>query len=174
MGNPSVGRYVQITESGNIFMPGFSVNNGAATFSGALSGASGSFSGSLTAQAVNAVNTVNIAGDAVTVPTGATAAGGQVAAVVVRMIEPGRIMVIGNASWLAENGSTASAWVRVVCAGQVGAQTSVSLSPGYSGSAAAMGLFSVGAGDHYCYVEVGNTGQRAPGPQGIIAIGVKR
>lgn len=38
------------------------------TFAGALSGASGTFSGTLTASAVDAVNTVNIAGDALVVP----------------------------------------------------------------------------------------------------------
>lgn len=41
---------------------------GNATFGGALSAATGTFSGTLTADAVNAVNTVNIAGYAVTVP----------------------------------------------------------------------------------------------------------
>ena len=174
LGNPHDGKYFHVTAAGNVYAPGFSIADGAATFSGALSAANGTFSGSLTAQAINAVNTINIAGDAVTVPAGATAAMGQAAAVVVRMTSPGRVMVIGNASWLAENNSASSAWVRVVCAGQAGAQTSVSLSPGYSGSATAMGMFDVGVGDHYCYVEVGNTGQRAPGPQGITVIGVKR
>lgn len=157
LGNPSTGRYVEISKSGDIYAPGFSVVNGAMNISQA-----------------NVIDTLQIMGDAVTVPAGATAAMGQVAAVVVRMTSPGRVMVIGNASWLAENNSASSAWVRVVCAGQAGAQTSVSLSPGYSGSATAMGMFDVGVGDHYCYVEVGNTGQRAPGPQGITVIGVKR
>lgn len=174
LGNPHDGKYFHVTAAGNVFAPGLSIVDGAATFSGSLQAASGSFSGTLTADAVNAVSTINIAGNAVTVPAGATAAMGQVAAVVVRMTSPGRVMVIGNASWLAENNSASSAWVRVVCAGQAGAQTSVSLSPGYSGSATAMGMFDVGVGDHYCYVEVGNTGQRAPGPQGITVIGVKR
>jgi hypothetical protein len=40
---------------------------GNAAFGGTLNGATGSFSGSLTASAVNAVNTINIAGNAVTV-----------------------------------------------------------------------------------------------------------
>lgn len=157
LGNPHDGKYFQVTAAGNVFAPGLSIVNGAMNISQA-----------------NVIDTLQIMGDAVTVPAGATAAMGQVAAVVVRMTSPGRVMVIGNASWLAENNSASSAWVRVVCAGQVGAQTSVSLAPGYSGSATAMGLFNVGVGDHYCYVEVGNTGQRAPGPQGITVIGVKR
>jgi hypothetical protein len=44
---------------------------GNATFSGSLNAASGTFRGTLTAEAINAVNTINIAGDAVTVITSA-------------------------------------------------------------------------------------------------------
>ena len=47
---------------------GLIIADGNATFGGALSAASGTFSGSLTAEAVNAINTINIAGNAVTVP----------------------------------------------------------------------------------------------------------
>lgn len=46
------------------------------TFAGELSAATGTFSGSLTASAVNAVNTINIAGNAVTIPLTATGAQG--------------------------------------------------------------------------------------------------
>lgn len=45
--------------------------NGDASFSGTLNGADGTFSGTLTADAINAVNTINIAGNAVTIPTSA-------------------------------------------------------------------------------------------------------
>jgi hypothetical protein len=41
------------------------------SFSGALSAATGTFAGTLTASAINAVDTINIAGNAVTVPMGA-------------------------------------------------------------------------------------------------------
>ena len=64
-------KYFQITQDGNIYAPKFSIVNGAATFSGALSAASGTFSGTLTASAVNAVNTINLAGQAVTIPVSA-------------------------------------------------------------------------------------------------------
>lgn len=72
LGNPHDGKYFHVTAAGNVFAPGLSIVDGAATFSGALSAATGTFSGSLTAQAVNAVSTVNIAGNAVTVPTTTT------------------------------------------------------------------------------------------------------
>ena len=70
MGNENDGKYFQVTSDGNIYAPGFSVVGGNATFSGSLSGATGSFSGSLTANAINAVNTINIAGNAVSVSAG--------------------------------------------------------------------------------------------------------
>lgn len=72
LGNPHDGKYFHVTAAGNVFAPGLSIVDGAATFSGALSAATGTFSGSLTAQAVNAVSTINIAGNAVTVPTTTT------------------------------------------------------------------------------------------------------
>jgi len=51
--------------------------DGTAVFSGSLSSASGTFSGSLTAQAVNAVNTINLAGQSITVPQYLTAENGS-------------------------------------------------------------------------------------------------
>lgn len=48
---------------------------GAASIGGALNAATGTFAGTLTAAAVNAVDTINIAGNAVTVPSSAYTAG---------------------------------------------------------------------------------------------------
>lgn len=71
-----------------------------AIFSGELDAATGTFSGSLTAQAVNAVDTLNIRGDAVTVPvaiapnySAAPATGTAVA-----------YYTIGSVSWTSEGG----------------------------------------------------------------------
>lgn len=77
LGNANNGRYFQVESDGNIYMPGMSVVNGNATFSGGLSGASGTFSGTLTAAAVNAVNTINVAGNAITVPQATATTGVQ-------------------------------------------------------------------------------------------------
>lgn len=55
LGNANNGRYFQIDANGNIYAPQFSIVNGAASFGGVL-----------TAQAVNAVNTLNVAGGAIT------------------------------------------------------------------------------------------------------------
>lgn len=75
IGNANNGKYLQLTSGGDLYAPGFSIVNGAATFSGALSAASGSFSGTLTATAINAVSTVNIAGNSVTTAMSSTGTG---------------------------------------------------------------------------------------------------
>jgi len=55
IGNANNNKYLQVTHDGNIYAPGFSIVNGNATFGGKL-----------TAAAIDAVNTINIAGNAVT------------------------------------------------------------------------------------------------------------
>ncbi|MDH1477884.1 hypothetical protein N5F13_25745, partial [Comamonas thiooxydans] len=72
LGNANNGRYVEIQANGNIFMPGFSIQNGNATFWGNLSGASGTFSGTLTAQRV--ISMENLDYNIATVAVGVTAA----------------------------------------------------------------------------------------------------
>lgn len=68
VGNPAQNRYFQLTNGGDLYAPQFSIVGGNATFSGNLSAVNGTFSGVLTAQAINAVDTMNIRGGAVTVP----------------------------------------------------------------------------------------------------------
>lgn len=80
MGNFNTGRYFQVDSLGNMYAPQFNVVNGNATFSGALSAASGSFSGTLTAQVVN---TANIVGAAVTASYVATSSSSAVSATAV-------------------------------------------------------------------------------------------
>jgi hypothetical protein len=75
LGNFNTGRYFQVEAAGNVYAPGLSIVDGNATFSGGLSGASGTFSGSLTAQVVN---TANIVGAAVTSGFIASSAGSSV------------------------------------------------------------------------------------------------
>jgi len=71
-GSVSIGEYIQ--SSGYVSgASGWRINgNGNAEFSGAVIAATGTFSGSLTAEAVNAVNTINLAGNSVTVSVGQT------------------------------------------------------------------------------------------------------
>lgn len=65
LGNANLGKYLQFdVASGNLYAPQFSIVNGSATFSGALSGASGTFSGT-----VSAGNVIGALMRAVTVPS---------------------------------------------------------------------------------------------------------
>lgn len=76
LGNANTGGYVEIQSTGQVNMPGLTITGTTATFSGALSAASGTFAGTLTAGAVNAVNTINIAGNAVTTMVSSTSSTG--------------------------------------------------------------------------------------------------
>lgn len=78
LGNASSGYYLQYDVPTGFFAVGgngqalqFNTQTGQLLFSGQLAGAGGTFSGALTAAAVNAVNTINLAGDAVTIPRSA-------------------------------------------------------------------------------------------------------
>jgi hypothetical protein len=78
LGSAAGSRYFQLDAFGNLYAPNFSIVNGNAyfngsgtfngngTFSGNLSAAGGTYSGVLTAAAVSAVDSINIAGEAVT------------------------------------------------------------------------------------------------------------
>ena len=70
LGNYNDLKWFQVSSNGDVSAPQFSITNGVANFAGALNAASGTFAGTLTAAAVNAVNTINIAGNAVTIPIG--------------------------------------------------------------------------------------------------------
>ncbi|WP_159913013.1 phage tail protein [Pantoea sp. 18069] len=111
LGNPNTGRYFLVQSDGRIEMPGFTVINGNATFSGNLSGASGSFSGVLTASKV--VTTGNIADSAVTVPLFIESANGDGVSATVSVDSPAAILItvsysLGNTDLgiLRRNGAT--------------------------------------------------------------------
>lgn len=52
MGNYTSGRFFEVSSNGNVIAPGFTIIDGNPTFAGRLSGATGSFSGTLTAASV--------------------------------------------------------------------------------------------------------------------------
>jgi len=52
LGNPNTGQYFQVDTSGNLYAPGFHISGGNATFSGALSAATGTFNGTLAANSI--------------------------------------------------------------------------------------------------------------------------
>jgi predicted phage tail protein len=68
LGNYYGGQWFAVDSAGDFSGPGIASSGGNIVFTGALSGATGTFSGGLTASAINAVNTININGNAITIP----------------------------------------------------------------------------------------------------------
>lgn len=181
LGNPysGSGGYFQVEAStGNVYAPNFQlVNgnlliNGSGTFRGALNAATGTFSGTMTAQAVDAVDTINIKGDAVSIPVGGNG-NGSIPTFYLTFNQPGKILVIVTANALAPSSNKGELTLAAVCNGVSSGQIGVSFGSGLSGSGTAIGVFSVGAGTHSV------TGSailenRVMGVTGVMAIGVKR
>lgn len=93
VGNANNGKYFQVDADGNLTAPQFSIVNGNASFSGVL-----------TAAAVNAVNTINIANEAVMIPRFVSSgtyywgnnAWQSVLSYALTLTQPGRIAVVWN------------------------------------------------------------------------------
>lgn len=174
-------KYLSVTNasiSGSIFSSNWEPSGGNAGWlldrSGNFHANSGTFGGSLTAKAVNAVNTINIAGNSVTVPVGG-AGNGAFPTYYLNMPHGGSILVIVTANYIATEGSAASAGLKTVCNGVEGPMISVSLGNGASGSSTAVASFPVGPGTH---AVSGNwiitLGTRTLGVTSVVAIGAQR
>lgn len=95
------------------------------------------------------IDTLKIAGNAVTVPTSATGFG-SIPGVYVTLSEPGVIQVAVMCNWTAENLTSCSGFLRAYGGGVGSVEIGVSMPTGYSGSATAFGSFALPAGTHYC------------------------
>ena len=122
-----------------------------------------------------AVDTLKIAGEAVTVPVSAVANGIEASATIY-MSHPGKIAVFVMCNWIAAQGQGASSgYLRATCDGQLGPEIGVSMVGGYSGSATAFGELYVGAGYHTVSLSQKTTiSGRILGVTSVFAIGVKR
>lgn len=120
------------------------------------------------------VKTLKIAGNAVTVPVGAPGYG-YVPSVNVTLTEPGKVLVIVMANWLAPGSGEASGYLRASCGGQLGEQVGISMGSSYSGSATAFGFYDMPAGTFACTISQYTTGgARTLGSTSVFAIGLKR
>ena len=169
-----------------IVFPNFSVDSvGNASFGGALSAASGTFAGNLTAAggtfagtltagAVNAVNTINIAGNAVTVPVGATGYG-SIPSDAIYMPEGGKIFCTVTANAQAYDSSESNLYLQAVIYSSGGATAGISLGGGYSGALTASHSLTVGPGTYGVggYVSIVGGG-RTIGATSMFALGVMR
>lgn len=177
LGSAADGRYFQVEANGNIHAPQFDISGGVANFYGALQAASGTFSGTLTASAVNAVNTINIAGEAVTVPraatSGAVSGNNNYRSLTSVFVPSGFPVIIMATVNVAGTGSATTTWanVRVWNGGQLG--FSSGSTPGISAcSIPFMYLDTSGNGGTYTLEFQSDINNSATGT--IVAIGVKR
>lgn len=120
-----------------------------------------------------AIGTLEIGGNAVTVPVGVQG-NGYVPTTYLALDLPGKIAVFVLCNWLAPSGGEASGYLAATCNGVHGPMVGVSMGGGASGSAVAFGIYDVGAGNHAISFYETHDGTRNIGATGIFAIGVKR
>lgn len=121
------------------------------------------------------VDTLEIDGNAVTVPVGGSGYGTTLSATLT-MKQPGKILVIAMANWISPPGAAAaSGYLKTLCDNIPGPEVGVSMADQYSGSAVAIGGYDVGAGSHTVRFSQGVTGgARNLGAVGLFAIGLQR
>lgn len=120
-----------------------------------------------------AVDTLKIQGNAVTIPVAATG-NGYIPSVSIPMTQPGTVLVMGACNWLAPDSSPSSGALSVSAGNAISSLVGVSMPGGYSGSAVAVGMFSVGAGQVLCRLWESHTGNRTIGATAITVIGAMR
>lgn len=120
------------------------------------------------------VSTLKISGNAVTVPVGATGYGAA-PAVYLTLDQPAPVLVLVMCNWLAYDASVAGGYLNAVCGGNSGTVIGISMGPGASGSATAIGIFNMPAGTHLCTLSQSNAvGGRNLAATSVFAMGIKR
>lgn len=166
LGNYNSGRYLQLTADGDIYAPQFSIVNGQATFGGKLSAA-----------AVDAVQTINIAGNAVTVPVSvggiSTAGNGgwqTVASASVYLDQPG-VLFAASGGYIGYPSGFVYVRVELLIDG-----VTVSAAEGNTSllSAGMSGSLGVGAGSHAVQLRFYASNRAVIQSPNLFAMGVKR
>lgn len=93
------------------------------------------------------IGTLKIAGNAVTVPVGATAYGIQ-CSTYITVSTACKVFVTYTANLIAIDGTACGMYIHASCNGVPGPQTAISLHNGYSGAATAVAIFDVSPGTH--------------------------
>ena len=117
------------------------------------------------------ISTLNIAGNAVTVPVGVTGHGSMPSASIT-LAQAGKIMVMVTAN-VGGSGSATSWSLAASCNGVSGPVMSMSLNGGYAGSTVAFASFDLAAGTH-TVSGIANTGSAGLYTTAIFAIGTMR
>jgi hypothetical protein len=166
LGNYNSGRYLQLTADGDIYAPQFSIANGQATFGGKLSAA-----------AIDAVQTINIAGNAVTVPVSvggiSTAGNGgwqTVASASVYLDQPG-VLFAASGGYIGYPSGFVYVRVELLIDG-----VTVSAAEGNTSllSAGMSGSLGVGAGSHTVQLRFYASNRAVIQSPNLFAMGVKR
>lgn len=166
LGNQNNGRYFQVNAEGDVFAPGFEIVGGVLNAYGLKV---------KSAQIDDAsIGTLKLQGNAVTVPVGGSG-DGSIPGRSIYMSHPGKVFCIVSANALAGNNTLATMSVRASIGGSQGPEVGISMAAGFSGSATAIHVADVGAGN----ISVGGSvsitqGSRSIGATGIFAIGVMR
>lgn len=174
LGNLNSGQYFHATAAGNVYGPGWRVEGGTLFIDRAvINGA--------TINAANIIDTLNLQGNAVTVPVGASGGSG-IPARTMWLSQPGYVFCIVTANAIATGAGTATMNIQaVIASGNPGQQPSigpavgVSMVSGFSGSGTAIHVAYMPAGPvTVSGIATITEGSRRIGTCGIFAIGVKR
>lgn len=129
--------------------------------------------GGLTISQVNVIDTLQLAGNSVTIPVGGPGSG-SIPSASITLAQAGKIMVMVSVNALAYDGSTSSLYVTATCGGYSGATLGISLGSGDSGALTATGYFSMPAGGPYTVSGTATAANRTIGDTSLFAIGCMR
>lgn len=176
IGNANANRYFEVDANGDVNAPGFSIVGGNATFAGSLGAAVGTFAGTLTAAAINAVDTINIAGSAITANVFASGSGASLAAsgtvhaasgVIVMPASNSGVIVIANVSM--SSSSNTGMYYHVERNGtQVGPTQGASVQGGYVQTISFAVYDTPGAGTFTYELVCVNAASGVAGPAAVI------
>jgi hypothetical protein len=173
LGNANSGQYFQVDAAGNVYAPGWQVTGGRLTINAAtINGA--------TINALDVIDTLNLRGNAVTIPVGGSGSG-SVPARTMYLSQSGWVFCIVTANAIANSTGTATLNLQAtIQAGgnpnpSIGPAVGVSMGSGMSGSGTAIHVAFMPAGTVTCGgISTITTGARSIGACGLFAIGVKR
>lgn len=177
LGNANSGQFFQVDAAGNVYGPGWQVTGGVLRISRAVIGGATIESANITA--ANVIDTLNLQGNAVTVPVGGSGNGG-IPGRSLYLSQPGNVFCIVMANAIAQGAGEATLNIQAVITGpdgqqSVGPAVGVSMVSGFSGSGTAIHVAYMPAGVITCGgIATITSGSRRIGTCGMFAIGVKR
>ena len=162
IGNANNGKYLQVTQDGNIYTPGFDVVNG-----------------TMTVKQANVINTLNLAGNAVTIPAAvsseadlavATGLGDETVTLSLVFASSGQPIVISTSFFIKSSGSSSSQTVRLRRNGVELWVGTITADSGYARTI----IDLPGVGTHTYSLTAKRSGFSNMGPRSLVLLEVKR